>query len=205
MCSQYGLQLSFEELRDQGIEVNGDHKIDQRFLPYTQVPVIVASREKLKLTPMNFSLVPHWSKEPKVKFATHNARIETVTEKPAWREPFKAKHCVIPMTRFYESVYEGPLAGNIIEFSKPDNVLYAAGIFDVWIEPETKKQIFSCAILTTVPSEFISQNGHDRSPIFLNFSDVKIWLTLQESEKSMVDFLLQKNLSRLTSSSGSTT
>lgn len=209
MCAQFSLQVAAEELRNLGISVLPSlDVIDERFLPYTQIPVIVATPQGVRLTKMNFSLVPSWSKEPKVKFATHNARIETVTEKPAWREPFSSKHCLIPMTNFFESVYEGPHAGHIISFGKETeadtntdtenkkfgSVLFAAGLFDVWVNPETKEQLISCAILTTEPPPFILENGHDRTPIFLNFDDGKIWLSLRAPEKEMVDFLLSKNM-----------
>lgn len=204
MCSQYSLSARTEHLRNLGISVSSAlEEIDERFLPYTQIPVVVQTPQGLKLTPMNFSLVPAWSKEPKVKFATHNARIETVTEKPAWREPFLTKHCLIPMTNFFESVYEGPHAGHIISFGVErgaenqqgkSSVLFAAGLFDVWVNPETKKPLFSCTILTTQPSPFILENGHDRTPIFLNIEDGKTWLTLRASEKDMVAFLLAKNI-----------
>lgn len=194
MCAQFSLQVAAEELRNLGITVSSTLEgIDERFLPYTKIPVIVQMPQGLKLTPMNFSLVPAWSKEPKVKFATHNARIETVTEKPAWREPFLSKHCLIPITNFFEPVYEGPHAGHIISFGQ-ESILYAAGLFDVWVNPETKEPLFSCAILTTEPSPFILENGHDRTPIFLKLEDGKTWLTLRASEKEMVEFLLAKNI-----------
>lgn len=195
MCAQFSLQIAAEDLRNLGIAVSPAlEAIDERFLPYTKIPVIVQTPQGLKLTPMNFSLVPAWSKEPKVKFATHNARIETVAEKPAWREPFLSKHCLIPLTNFFESVYEGPHAGHIVSFQSENPLLFAAGLFDVWVTPETKEPLFSCAILTTEPSPFILENGHDRTPMFLNFTDGKKWLTLRASEKEMVDFLLAKNI-----------
>lgn len=194
MCAQFSLQIAAEELRNLGIAISPTlEAIDERFLPYTKIPVIVQTPQGLKLTPMNFSLIPAWSKEPKVKFATHNARIETVAEKPAWREPFLSKHCLIPITNFFESVYEGPHAGHIISFGQ-SATLFAAGLFDVWVNPETKEPLVSCAILTTEPSPFILENGHDRTPIFLNLEDGKTWLTLRASEKEMVDFLLAKNI-----------
>lgn len=195
MCAQFSLQIAAEDLRNLGIAVSPAlEAIDERFLPYTKIPVIVQTPQGLKLTPMNFSLVPAWSKEPKVKFATHNARIETVAEKPAWREPFLSKHCLIPLTNFFESVYEGPHAGHIVSFQSENPLLLAAGLFDVWVNPETKEPLFSCTILTTEPSPFILENGHDRTPIFLNFTDGKAWLTLRASEKEMVAFLLAKNI-----------
>lgn len=203
MCSQYSLNARAEQLEKFGINVGHiKGQISQRYLPYTKVPVIVPTPQGLKLTPMNFSLVPAWSKEPKVKFATHNARLETVSEKPAWRDPFLTKHCLIPMTNFFESVYEGPHAGHIISFGgetgaekqDPNPLLFAAGLFDVWVNPNTKESLFSCTILTTEPSPFILENGHDRTPVFLNFEDGRVWLTFYTSEKEMVDFLLAKNI-----------
>jgi len=41
-------------------------------------------------------LVPHWSREPKTKYSTINARAETVAEKPGYRGAFKRKRCLIP-------------------------------------------------------------------------------------------------------------
>ncbi|AZZ36047.1 hypothetical protein CIK05_04325 [Bdellovibrio sp. qaytius] len=203
MCSVYGISTQYQKLKDLGISVAySDGEINARFTPYSKVPVVVSTAQGLKLTPMNYSLVPAWSKEPKAKFATHNARIETITEKPAWREPFANKHCLIPMTYFCESAYQGPHAGHIISFSRESGassetspLMFAAGLFDVWINPETKEPLYSCAIITTEPSQFILENGHDRTPIFLNFEDAKIWLNLiNKPEKEMVTFLLSKNV-----------
>ncbi len=196
MCARFGLKIEADKLRELDISVHSSILVlDEDYLPYKKAAVIVQTPDGLKLTPMIFSLVPSWSKEPRVKFATHNARIETITEKPAWREPFATKHCIVPMTYFCESVYEGPHAGHVISFG-PENseLLFAAGIFDVWVNPETKEQLYSFAIITKDPSVFILENGHDRTPIFLKFEDAKEWLNLRASEKEMVDFLLSKNV-----------
>ena len=196
MCARFGLKIEADKLRELDISVHSSILVlDEDYLPYKKAAVIVQTPDGLKLTPMIFSLVPSWSKEPRVKFATHNARIETITEKPAWREPFATKHCIVPMTYFCESVYEGPHAGHVISFG-PENseLLFAAGIFDVWVNPETKEQLYSFAIITKDPSVFILENGHDRTPIFLKFEDAKEWLNLRGSEKEMVDFLLSKNV-----------
>ena len=196
MCARFGLKIEADRLRDLGVSVHSSiQMLDEDYLPYKKAAVVVKTSDGLKLTPMSFSLVPSWSKEPKVKFATHNARIETITEKPAWRDSFANKHCLVPMTYFCESVYQGPHAGHVISFSRENpQLLFAAGIFDVWANPETKEQLYSFAIITKDPSAFILDNGHDRTPLFLNFEDGKEWLNLRASEKEMVDFLLSKNV-----------
>ena len=155
MCSQYTLKLS----RTDGGESSGNilsqlGAYDSTFRPSTTAPVVVLQNGQSKITPMRFSLIPHWSIEPKVKFATHNARIESISEKPTWKLPFVSQHCLVPVSSFYESVYEGPLAGHIIKFSgENDQALWAAGVFDCWKDTGLEKKsasppIFSFSILT---------------------------------------------------------
>ena len=197
MCAQITLKTNKSALINLGISLpESFSEIDDRFLPSKVAPVVVQSQNELKLTGMKFSLIPSWSIEPKVKFATHNARIETVLEKPTWRIPFEKMHCIVPLTGFFESVYEGPLAGNIIKFGKDDNaLLFAAGIFDHWKNPtNSKDSFFSFSILTTEPTKYISDHGHDRSPLFLDFDNAKAWLKLTGSPYSQVEFLLSQNL-----------
>lgn len=197
MCAQFTLKIKARDLSlKYGIKVpEQTPDIDERFLPYRTAPVIVEQNQIQKLVAMQFSLVPSWSKESKVKFATHNARLETVIEKPTWKIPFNRFHCVIPMTSFYESVYQGPEAGHIIEFSQnEDELLFAAGIFDVWSDPQENKKLFSFSILTTEPDPFIMDHGHDRTPVFLSELDARVWLTLKVESQKMVQFLKEKNL-----------
>lgn len=197
MCAQFTVKANKDDFDSLGIVVPDSlNEIDERFLPSKVAPVVVKSNAELKLTGMRFSLIPSWSKEPKVKFATHNARIETVLEKPTWRKPFESQHCVVPMTGFFESVYEGEKAGNVIQFHDPEkSILLAAGIFDHWVNPENKKDNFySFSILTTEPTKYILENGHDRSPLFLSSTDAKEWLRLIGNPKDQLQFLSDRTL-----------
>lgn len=203
MCSQYVLNLDKAETKEKlsafmsenGISIDNSEEFDSsaetptNTLPYRKSFVAVAvldSKQNLKLKKMQFSLVPSWSKEPKVKFATHNARIETVLEKPTWKKPFTGQHCLIPLTGFFESVYLGPLAGNVIEFhSEKRPLLLAAGIYDTWVSKETGEVIESFAILTKQPDPFILENGHDRMPLFLLAGKEVEWLKIKGGEESL--------------------
>lgn len=197
MCAQFTIKAKKDDFQSLGFAVPESlNEIDERFLPSKFAPVVVKSNTELKLTGMRFSLIPSWSKEPKVKFATHNARIETVLEKPTWRKPFESQHCVVPMTGFFESVYEGEKAGNIIQFHNSEkSILLAAGIFDHWVNPKNKQDnFFSFSILTTEPTKYILENGHDRSPLFLSLADSKEWLHLTGDPKEQVQFLSDRTL-----------
>lgn len=191
MCAQYTLKVELTQLKALFQIESKLVVIDERFLPYKTAPVLVESQSKTLLSAMNFSLIPSWSTEPKVKFATHNARIETVEEKPTWKIPFERQHCIVPMTVFYESAYEGPLAGHIVAFEKQDqSLLLAAGIYDRWVDPARPNHPkHSFSILTTTPTSFIVDHGHDRSPIFLSEVDSKKWLKMKGPGREQKDFI----------------
>ncbi len=203
MCSQYTLNVRSEDLRKNftDIQLAQDFLISDRMLPSKDSAVIVFGQDKLKLVKMKFSMIPSWSREPKVKFATHNARIESVEEKPTWRSVFLNQHCAVPMSGFFESVYEGPLAGNVIQFKqKDDSPLYAAGVFDFWKnDPDPLKHFFSFSILTEEPTPFILHQGHDRSPVFLNVNYVKDWCALKstsyvDTKRNLANWSLKPDL-----------
>lgn len=203
MCSQFELVCASEAINESFPELAfaKKFKISQRFLPSTEGAVFVAPGNQLKFVKMKFSMVPSWAKEPKVKFATHNARIESVEEKPTWKSVFLNQHCVVPMTGFFESVYTGSLAGHIIQFKESsDRLLYAAGVFDFWNnDPDPSKHFFSFSILTEEPTPFILNHGHDRCPIFLDEKYVKDWCALKstsylETKQKLAEWSLKPDL-----------
>jgi putative SOS response-associated peptidase YedK len=149
--------------------------IMKRVMPYSPAPVLVADPSGIRGEMMSFSLVPTWSKEPKVKFATHNARIETITEKPAFKDAFKKRHCIVPMSGFIEPIYLHELAGNMVNF-KSKETMFAVGIWEEWVNPKDGEIFNSFTILTSEPLPFVQKIGHDRSPIFLERSQIETWL-----------------------------
>lgn len=55
-----------------------------------------------ELVAMRWWLTPYWSKAMSTKYSMFNAKAETLTKSPAFREPFKKRRCVVPVTGFYE-------------------------------------------------------------------------------------------------------
>lgn len=194
MCSQYTLKTNSILLAAKyGVETNQDVEIQTRILPYKQAIVIRQQQQKLIFDHMNYSLVPAWSETPKVKFATHNARIETILEKPTWKKPFLSQRCLVPMSTFIESIYDNSWAGNLVHFYPKDgSLLTAAGVYDTWLDPETKKTTQSFAILTEQPPPFILEAGHDRCPIFLNDNAFKDWLNPNEKDPAVLLQILKE-------------
>ena len=51
---------------------------------------------------MRWGLIPYWAKDIKIGLSTINARAEEVDTKPAFREAFRQRRCLVPLDSFYE-------------------------------------------------------------------------------------------------------
>ena len=81
---------------------------DYNVAPTTFQPIIRQSREsgEREMVLARWGLVPFFTKElSDIKgLSTINARAESITKAPTWREPFKKRRCIIPANSFYEWV-----------------------------------------------------------------------------------------------------
>ena len=70
--------------------------------PTQTVPVLRHVETDVLVDPMQWGLVPAWSKDPSVGSKMINARSETITEKPSFRQSVPRRRCIVPVTGFYE-------------------------------------------------------------------------------------------------------
>lgn len=134
-----------------------------------------------EVAPLKWGLIPFWSKDPTIGNKLINSRSETVAEKPAFREAFKNRRCLIPTDGFYEwqKQKQGPKQPYFIHMK--DNQPFAyGGIWEQWKNSEGKK-IETFSILTTSPNEIVKPI-HNRMPVIIDSKDFDIWLnpTVQE-------------------------
>jgi putative SOS response-associated peptidase YedK len=131
---------------------------------------------------MEFGLVPLWDKTKLKRF--HNARVETVDEKPSFKKDFIQRHCLIPMNGFYEYIWTSDKENWLACFTLPsDEPLLAAAIY-------SSNNTFS--ILTMPPSKLLLDTGHDRSPLFLKADEAFSWLDLENEEPEELKNFLRK-------------
>ncbi|VXD24229.1 conserved hypothetical protein [Planktothrix serta PCC 8927] len=139
-------------------------------------------QQEQQFQPMRWGLIPHWSKDEKIGYKLINARVETVTEKPAFRQAIRSQRCLILADGFYEWQHQGKIKQPYY-FQLKDHQLFGfAGLWERWKHPNGE-DIFSCTILTQAASEIV-RPVHERMPIILSTSVYSQWLdpTLKDSE-----------------------
>ncbi len=129
---------------------------------------------KRVLSLMRWGLIPNWSKDASAGARMINARSESVTDLPAFRDALRSRRCLIPADGFYEWKKLGK-ARQPYCFSLNDHGLFAfAGLWDRWKSPDGRA-IETCSILTTTANELV-RDIHDRMPVILPPDNYDLWL-----------------------------
>src|SRR5262245_28371223 len=103
MCARLTVTTTPEEIADL-FGLGHDLRMQPRFNVAPSQPILVVrndGRGGRELAMLRWGLVPHWNTDPKHSGFV-NARAETAPEKPAFRDPFKHRRCLIPTDGFYE-------------------------------------------------------------------------------------------------------
>ncbi|MBB5188880.1 putative SOS response-associated peptidase YedK [Zhongshania antarctica] len=122
-----------------------------------------------------WSLIPRWSNDPKLKFATFNARAETIAEKPTFRDAWRqSQRCIIPASAYFEwPVIEGDKQCHRLSREDGDAILFG-GLWETWQQAELKLETFT--IITTAAATDIDW-VHARTPLLIDAEHIDQWLT----------------------------
>ena len=193
MCGRFYLDVAAGVLTDY-FDISSilmdvaDWRVRYNIAPGQDIAIVRDMGTARELTWARWGLVPHWSKEEKPKYSTINARAETLSEKPAYREPFKRKRCLIPASGFYEwQQTEGKKTPYLIR--RPKGGLMAfAGLWDHW---EKKGEGFdSCTIIVTQANRAM-QALHERMPVLLESDQFQTWLNPESQNREELEPLLK--------------
>jgi putative SOS response-associated peptidase YedK len=123
---------------------------------------------------MRWGLVPFWAKDIKVGFSNINAKAETVDTRPAFREAFARRRCLVPFDCFYEWKKLGkdrePYAVSLAD----RRLMALAGLWESWRSPAGER-VRSFTIVTTAPNALLAEL-HDRMPVILAPEAWPVWL-----------------------------
>jgi putative SOS response-associated peptidase YedK len=144
----------------------------------TQPVAAVANQDPPRLEFFTWGLVPSWASDPRIGVRMFNARAETLAEKPAFRDAFRKRRCVILADGFYEwqPRPDGGKGKIPWHFRRRDNGPIAfAGLWDCWRKSDADK-LLSCTIVTGEPNELV-RPVHDRMPVIIPTDRIQEWLT----------------------------
>lgn len=151
----------------------------------TQIVGVVRRLDRRKgraLDLLRWGLIPSWAKDPSVGSRMINARVETLAEKPAFREAFKLRRCLVVADGFYEWQAQGR-AKQPFYIRRGDGALLAmAGLWERWASPDG--EIIETFAVVTKPSVPPVAAIHDRMPAILPDVHHDAWLDpdLQQAE-----------------------
>lgn len=158
------------------------HLLVVRFNPET--------RERT-LNPLRWGLVPFWAKDTKLGYSLINAKCETVAEKPAFREAFKARRCIVPADGFYEWKNLGGKAKQPYCIAMKDRSMFGfAGLWERWKDKASGEIVRSFTIITTSPNELCAPI-HDRMPVILDPANYGRWLGEEECDPMRLLMMLK--------------
>jgi putative SOS response-associated peptidase YedK len=176
MCSRYFLDADGNIIA-YTFQVPVHDRIRKRFniAPTQEAPVIrAAAGGAREVAMLRWGLVPFWAKEIAIGSKMINARCETLREKPAFRQAFRSRRCVVPASGFFEWTGE---AGHRVPHAitvQGRALLPFAGLWESWKDAHGQA-VETYAIVTTAANPFMT-GMHDRMPAILQDGDLDRWL-----------------------------
>jgi putative SOS response-associated peptidase YedK len=177
MCGRYTVTVTLDELL---LRYHTDMSAPSYYVPrYNVAPgqmvmAVIHDGERNRLGSLRWGLIPEWAKDESMGYKMINARAETLTDKPAFKNSFQRKRCLIPADSFYDWKGTGGGKQPMRIMLKSQEIFSLAGLYDTWISPDGSK-ISSCTIITTTSNELMV-DIHDRMPVIVRPEDESLWL-----------------------------
>jgi putative SOS response-associated peptidase YedK len=159
--------------------------------PGQMVPVIVANSPR-RIVRMRWGLIPHWAKDEKTAYKMINARVETLTQRPAFRGLLSHNRCLVPACGYYEWQGEGRDKTPYYIHPEDDQYIAFAGLYDVWINPRGE-ELSTFTIITTEADPFMARL-HNRMPVILARELEEAWLDTEITSSKEVLTILERSV-----------
>ena len=152
------------------------------------------STNRIALTQAHFGLIPSWAKDRSRSSSMINARCETISAKPAYRDIYRSRRCLLPINGFYEWQ---KLASKIKQpwyiFRADEEPMLLAGVCDTWLDPEHGHcEVDSFSLITADANEFMG-DIHHRMPVVIEPESVRSWFDPSAESREVRSLLKPAN------------
>ena len=148
--------------------------------PTQPVPVVITENGARQFRLMRWGLIPAWVKDPRGFALLINARAETVLDKPAFKNAFRRRRCLIPADGYYEWSPSGAGKRPYFIHARGGQPFGFAGLAETWIGPNGE-ELDTVAILTTAAGADLAML-HPRVPVTIMAGDFDRWLDCTNDE-----------------------
>lgn len=189
MCYYVDIELTRQAIK----EIYGVYTESADFKPakflngfsHPQIPVILDESTDV-LSTASWGFIPFWAKDRAIQKQTLNAKIETIKEKPSFKNNYN-KRCLVLVKGFYEWKWlddKGKQKHKHYLTVKDQDIFSLGGIYSNWTDKRTGEQITSVSIVTTQANELMAEihNSKHRMPIVLHHNMEKAWLSDRDIE-----------------------
>lgn len=193
MCGRSSLTKTEKELEER---FQADF-YSEDLLPYNPLPnfnvaptqfhPVITLQEPKIIHLYRWGLIPFWAKDMKIGAKMINARIEGIAEKPAFKQAFQKRRCLVPLDGYYEWLKtENGKIPYRIQVTNTE-IFCVAGLYETWRNPEGKS-IHSFTMITKEAEPEIA-HLHDRMPLILMPEQEKLWLDENVPSKDVINAL----------------
>ncbi len=181
MCGRYTLTYPDYETLARALGVDVDPELAALYRPrYNVAPtdtsfVLRVKDGRREIVPARWGLVNSWAKDRSSAAKQINARSETAPKRPAFRDAFERRRCVVPADGFFEWTGAKGQRRPIWYHRPGGELLTLAGLYESWRDPATGVLERTFTILTTAANALVAP-VHDRMPAVLVGDEVNAWL-----------------------------
>ncbi|MFZ7943289.1 SOS response-associated peptidase [Neobacillus sp. 19] len=192
MCGRFTLTATIEEIINRfDIQAFMEEELyspSYNIAPSQSVLAVINDGRSNRMGFLRWGLVPPWAKDVSIGNKMINARAETLSEKPSFRNAFKKKRCLVIADSFYEWKRHEDKSKTPMRIKlKSDEMFAMAGIWEGWKTPDGKT-LYTCSVITTGPNDLM-KDIHNRMPVILKREDEQTWLNPSAPDPSLLKSL----------------
>ena len=129
---------------------------------------------------LKWGLIPHWRSDPLGGRKPINAKAESVSRLPTFRDAYAVRRCIVPVDGFFEwRAIKGVGRKQPYAIAMKDGSPFGlAGLWENWRNPNTGEWERTFAVITVPSNDLVSQI-HNRMPAILTPESYDHWLGLE--------------------------